>query len=108
MAGGHNAGGGFGSPFMGGAPAHAASVFRGGLSAFPALSSTAPQPVGLSSLQTLSAPADTLPQVCPVTRGIIWSCAVVRRHEPSRPGVQCTSIAPCQANAVRGVLPVPQ
>ena len=61
-AAGFNAGsGGFGSPFMGGA--HAGSVFRGGFSAFPALSSAAPQPLGLSSLQTLSAPADTLPQV---------------------------------------------
>ena len=68
MAVGHNTGGGFGSPFMGGAPAHAASVFRGGFSAFPALSSAAShQPVGLSSLQTLSAPADALPQVCLAT-----------------------------------------
>ena len=59
---GYSSGGGFGSPFVGsgGALPLAAQVFRGG---FPALPSAADRPAGLSSLQTLSAPLATLPQV---------------------------------------------
>ena len=60
-------GGGFGSPFMGGggggALSHAAQVFRSGFPAFPTMPSAAARPACLPSLQTLSAPLTSLPQV---------------------------------------------
>ena len=107
-AAGHSAGGGFGSPFMGGAPAHAASVFRGGFSAFPALTSAAPRPLGVSSRHTLSAPADPLPQVCSASR-VTCSLAVPKHPITPQPRRPAQQHKPCLAQTcTRLFLHLPQ